>query len=434
MSIFPYFQQAPQCLPSMKSRYYPLLLCLAALLFPFHSYSQNLVNNPSFETISPCPLGPGQILNASAWMNPDTATPDLYNSCSFALGGVSVPNNLLGNQAALTGNGYAGFIATERLALLGCASFFGSGWREYLQTQLSAPLQAGQTYCVSFYVSLADDVKYATDDIGVHFANAQVGPFLYNEHLSAAPFNITPQLVNPNGVLNDAANWTLLQWSYTATGGERFMVIGNFNGDGSTTVVDHNCSAFNPYAYYYVEDVSVVAGVCALPVEFGQIDARAEEDQVLVSWETSKEEGIQHFKIERSLDGKNFEEIGLHSPAKSARGSYYEHSDWQAPAAELYYRIGSVDYDGSLRYSEVVSTRIQSSKGLQVRTFLDGSVEILGSETDCQSAIIEVIDASGKVVRSFPRGGQGAKLQSGALPTGLYILKMGSCFKKLWFE
>jgi len=243
-----------------------------ALVLPFAPIlGQNLVINPSFETISSCPVGPSELDKATPWRDAhqnlvgDTcSTADLYNSCSpFGALGVGVPANILGNQPARTGVGYAGIIVYEGFALVGCQSLFGSGWREYLQGTLTEPLVAGQTYCVTFYVSLADNVKFASNNIGVYFSNTLVNVSCATVG-SASNLPFTPQLVYSGPDLIVTNGWQRLQWDYTAAGGEQYLVIGNYNNDANTTYTCVNEGAFNPYAYYYVDDVSVVPEPCCL--------------------------------------------------------------------------------------------------------------------------------------------------------------------------
>ena len=94
-----------------------LMTVLFSNLFS-HLNAQNLVLNPSFENYSACPIGPSEFSNCVNWSMPflnlvsDTcSTSDLYNSCSpFGCLGVGVPCNVMGNEPAHTGNGYAGII------------------------------------------------------------------------------------------------------------------------------------------------------------------------------------------------------------------------------------------------------------------------------------------------------------------------------------
>lgn len=245
---------------------YTSVICLF-VLFTFKALGQNLVINPGFEqTVNGCsgfPIAAEGMSDLVNWDNvsnntpADTCTtPDLFSTCnnSFSVPGFSpvigVPANALGYQCPRNGEKYAGFISYD----------VTGSYREYLQGQLSSPLQAGQTYCVSFYISLADSVPFASNNIGVHFANTHQ---VWNAPCSApySPCGLTPQL-NYTCVLTNT-EWVKLEWSYTATGGEQYIIIGNFYNNGATTTANTGQSLFpNPFAYYYVEDVSVQLGSC----------------------------------------------------------------------------------------------------------------------------------------------------------------------------
>src|SRR5690606_36157905 len=99
---------------------------------------QNLVPNPSFEEYTVCPEGNGAIEDAVQWNSATAGTPDLYNYCSSGFG-TSVPTNWAGYQEPHSGNGYAGFYNYNQFIEL----------REYMQTNLETPLEAGVAYWVS---------------------------------------------------------------------------------------------------------------------------------------------------------------------------------------------------------------------------------------------------------------------------------------------
>src|SRR5690606_4764338 len=84
---------------------------------------------------------------------------DLYSSCCSGFCGLT--NNVKGSQLPRTGNSYVGgsyFIGTTT-------------YREYMEVKLNDSLLNSQTYCVTFYVSLADKCNYATSNFGVYFSN-----------------------------------------------------------------------------------------------------------------------------------------------------------------------------------------------------------------------------------------------------------------------
>ena len=241
----------------MKNKILLLLVanCLNAL-------AQNLVPNPSFESYTVCDTTnlSSLIVKATPWVSPNNNTPDWYNSCYctyFPL--ACVPANVVGNQAAHQGNAYA-------------ALYVGAGNvpREYLQVELLSALKSGKKYEISYYVSLADDFERAIDRMGVYFSNTKI--FTSNQ------FSYTPQSLSPSGYfLSDKDNWMLIKDTITATGGEKYMTVGNFFDESNTNYISGLGGPASmlywptlgiPHAYYYFDDFNLVE----LPCDKPQID------------------------------------------------------------------------------------------------------------------------------------------------------------------
>ena len=211
-------------------------------------FGQNLVPNPSFEEYSSCPGQTIGIQLANGWSDANTGTADYYNSC-YTTGFVNmdVPNNFIGSQTALSGVAYAGIIAYEK-------STTPLHYREYVQTELSSPLIGGTEYFVSFNLAHADSCCFTTDDIGVFLSTTMINESNYLN------INSNPQIANfEDNFLNDNTNWVQIKGSFIATGGEEFIVLGNFKDDYSTDTLSV-CTSSNldfMSAYYYIDDVCV---------------------------------------------------------------------------------------------------------------------------------------------------------------------------------
>lgn len=249
-----------------------LLHSLLSVIFSCSStvllQAQNLVLNPSFENTSSCPQGISEFYLCTNWTSTNTgadtcSSPDLYAACAPSFGGVNVPNALLGYHTARTGTHFAGIILGDGLP--GCIPT-GDNYREYIEGTLSAPLVAGQKYLVIFYASLAEDIMWGSNSLGVYFSNTQ---YLHDACPNNAIIPETPQLEMCGPAIMDTVNWIPVEWIYTAAGGEQYFTIGNFNNDANTNHVTHNCGTFNPYIYYYIDDVSISPvgpNVCAFAV------------------------------------------------------------------------------------------------------------------------------------------------------------------------
>jgi hypothetical protein len=168
-------------------------------------------------------------------------TPDYYNQCAIATSEVSVPNNHFGFQPAHNGNGYAGVHLFDGTLV---------DYREYVEGILSTTLVSNITYHFQMYVNLANNVKYSTDAFGVYFSDT-----LITGITNYFPLPFTPQINNAAGIISDTLNWTLVNGNYTATGGENYLIIGNFKNNSNTVLTTINNSAPYYKAYIYIDDV-----------------------------------------------------------------------------------------------------------------------------------------------------------------------------------
>ncbi|HTL80228.1 MAG TPA: T9SS type A sorting domain-containing protein [Bacteroidia bacterium] len=199
--------------------------------------SQNLVPNPSFEFDTGC--SNGYIYYAVPWINPTTASPDLYDTCNTFYC-YDIPVNCEGEEATHSGAAYAGIITKVNLS---------SNYAEYIQVKLLDSLFQGHNYCVKYYSSLAGRSEYAT-----------IGPQVFiSDNPISSPFD-TILIANPqiesSTIIGDTTNWTLITGVYSAHGGESYLTIGNFYGY-QTNMFDSVGSPGNSVAYYYIDDVSV---------------------------------------------------------------------------------------------------------------------------------------------------------------------------------
>ncbi|MGE0560375.1 MAG: T9SS type A sorting domain-containing protein [Flavobacteriales bacterium] len=235
-----------------------LLLIINCSLLINKGLAQNLVPNPSFEDTVSCPTTLADLSATTFWTAPTQGSADYFNACGS--GDANVPNNIFGTQSALTGNAYVGIGVYD--------TFDTYSYREYIQVQMQQNLISGQKYWVSFYVSLADLNDYAIQEIGAYFSPVQI-----NDNSIDTTLSFTPQIEFNDSVITDKVNWTKISGSFTATGNENYVIIGNFNRKQTTTATQVG-STNTDYSYYYIDDVcvSVDSLTCANPVGVSEIN------------------------------------------------------------------------------------------------------------------------------------------------------------------
>ncbi len=203
--------------------------------------AQNLVLNGDFELYSSCPTGLSQLDSALFWYRPADGTPDYYNQCSLA--NVGIPLNYGTYQYPKSGLGYGGGYVFH--------AFF-SGVREYLEGTLSSPLSAGDCYHFEMYMNLSDFSQYNLSTIGAYFSDTLIINVPYY-----TPLPYIPQINNTLGNTPDTLEWILVSGNFTATGGESFFIIGNFNDDLTTDTSFYNPTGPNWTTYILYDDVSL---------------------------------------------------------------------------------------------------------------------------------------------------------------------------------
>jgi hypothetical protein len=159
-----------------------------------------------------------------------------------------------------------------------------------------------------------------------------------------------------------------------------------------------------------------------LPVNFVSIDVKKEGTNAKLTWKVSDEVNVQRYVVEKSLDGRTFNEIG----SVNATGAIqYSFTDLQVQAKN-FYRVKSVDIDGSFKYSSVVSLNgSKSSIVLQAYPMPTRNSITLQHGTAKQGSLITIVSMEGKVVKTqLPnRNGQQTTIDlQNALP-GVYMIR-----------
>lgn len=154
-----------------------------------------------------------------------------------------------------------------------------------------------------------------------------------------------------------------------------------------------------------------------LPIELLSFGAKAMDQQVLLSWQTLTEINNDYMAIERSVDGKDFEEVGV---VKGAGTTFipqsYELWDKQPYQGLNYYRLRQVDFDGTTTFSDIVSV-VFKGKGRGVKVFpslAEDFINIRLEQPTTSNGEIRIYDLNGKLRHR-------QVLENGSLSLGINI-------------
>ena len=226
-------------------------------------------------------------------------------------------------------------------------------------------------------------------------------------------------LINVN---NKKIPISVLVW--TGSTWENFTPSGKSNNKYNNTISLHNV--------VYGEQFIIASPNITQKFELKIFEAKQNEKEVILSWETINEATSTTYKVEKSIDGINFYEIGeLENNFNSETFSAYNFSDNQLPEEISYYRLKYIN-NNKLYYSEV---KIVTSKD----NYSVGSVKInsvspnpftsdllIHYKAIDKSAILNIIDTEGRILMNVPL--KSVDQENGTAHLNLESLKKGIYF------
>jgi hypothetical protein len=177
--------------------------------------------------------------------------------------------------------------------------------------------------------------------------------------------------------------------------------------------------------------VSTSCSNLSLPVELTLFEAEKQAGGVQLSWSTATEISNDFFSLERSEDGRVFNEIGVISGAgNSTEPLDYTYFDKEPAIGFNYYRLRQVDYDGAFEYSPIRSVWFDAEQ-TEVSVYpnpVEGNLFTISFLTNQATELrLELIDLSGKrlseQIWEVEKGLNVMPFPLDNLPSGIYWLR-----------
>lgn len=104
-----------------------------------------------------------------------------------------------------------------------------------------------------------------------------------------------------------------------------------------------------------------------LPLQLTCFTAALQKKNALLNWQTANEVNTSHFNIQRSFNGVNFIAIAKQNAAGNNITQQYHYTDVNVSSlqqSKIYYRLQSIDTDGSAAYSNIAELNVNSNNGI----------------------------------------------------------------------
>lgn len=237
--------------------------------------------------------------------------------------------------------------------------------------------------------------------------------------------------VSPTTLTFDEFNWntaqpvTITPANDSDTDGNQVYIITLAINAASTTD-----NSFDALANQTVSVTNQDDDTTPLPLDLLSFDGVFEDGSVWLDWETTNERNVDYMAVERSLDGTNFEELGR-VPAGNIEGSInaYEFEDQRPINGFNYYRLNTVDFDGSNQLSKVIII-VASANDFTINAYPNPVIEQLtvSSTLSLGSMSFSLFDLQGKLVKygRFEENRFEFTIDMSSVPIGVYQLLINS--------
>ena len=225
--------------------------------------------------------------------------------------------------------------------------------------------------------------------------------------------------VDTSGIISTVAGGG---YGYTDDGGLATNADLNYpsgvavDANGNIYIVDeHNKPRIRKVTYF------------PLPVTLASITAKTNNKEIAINWQTATELNTSHFIIQHSIDGSSFTDIGTVKAIGSGANGY-QFTDNNPTTGTNYYRLKSVDNDGAVTFSKVVSVNFGGKQSFSIIPNPARDFAKISFSKTVDKATITVYDITGKAVitQSLSGSANSYKLNTQTLTNGVYVIKVNT--------
>lgn len=235
-------------------------------------------------------------------------------------------------------------------------------------------------------------------------------------------------VLGTNASVSQSGGWPAGISLNTSTGA---VAVGAGTIAGVYTIDYQLCDVFTPPSCKTVAiQVTVTA---AAPVELIHFSAIARDKSAILSWATASEQNNKGFEIERSIDGRNWVNIGFIAGKETTSiQQHYQFTDVEPASGANYYRLKQVDFNGQFDYTSIVLVQFVK-ENISASIFPNPVKEQLTlsiSSSQVSTAQVSIFDHTGRRVSSFnidtEKGANTKIIDTALLPEGIYFLQINN--------
>ncbi|MGB0984701.1 MAG: VPS10 domain-containing protein [Saprospiraceae bacterium] len=186
----------------------------------------------------------------------------------------------------------------------------------------------------------------------------------------------------------------------------------------------------------YASSLCIEFSMTALPVELIGFSAKAVNNQyVNLEWQTVSEVNNGFFTIERSKDGKEWEQIATIEGAGNSTSTIdYSAIDPNPYIGKSYYRLKQTDFDKKFTYSDIQTVIIEKQEKSTISVFPNptkNQITIIGAETELENIKIYNVFGQEVMVKILTKNSNNVIVDMSNLSAGVYYVIANNSVNKV---
>jgi hypothetical protein len=184
-------------------------------------------------------------------------------------------------------------------------------------------------------------------------------------------YNSTPYTKTANGVLTTIG--PIAGGNRTSTGDGYSVIKLNLPIGTSQIAIDVSARVNALGEEWWFDNFEIIKTGGPLPIELISFIGIDYGDYIFLSWVSASEYNNDYYRVEKSLDGINWEDVcKINGMGYSTQSTTYSYKDYDMNQSDLtYYRLSQFDFDGKFKYYSPISVKEKKEDFKQIVGYTD---------------------------------------------------------------
>ena len=158
------------------------------------------------------------------------------------------------------------------------------------------------------------------------------------------------------------------------------------------------------------------------PIKLVSFTLQQSENYNDIKWKTAMESNVREFSIQSSADAISFASIGKVNASNQQNGSSYSFRHFNSSGKKTFYRLQTIDNDGTFEYSKIISTSSRNETD-PIKLYPPSGSSML-VELNAPFNSIRVVNMYGQIIVKQPTGNSSGitYLNTSGWKKGVYVL------------